>query len=251
MGAVMTGMATHGGIIPVGGTFFVFSDYMRGAVRVAALSEAHVVYSWTHDSVGLGPDGPTHQPIEQLAAVRAMPGLRVIRPADANETAQAWRIAVDSDGPTALILTRQDLPVLAETVERAAGGVARGAYVLSDPGDGAAQVVLIGTGSEVALCLDAARLLAEAGTRARVVSLPSWELFALQDDSYRDEVLPPGVPTLSVEAASTFGWERYADASLGIDHFGASAPGEVVLREFGFDPVHVAALATDLLTRGD
>jgi transketolase len=251
MGAVMTGMAMHGGILPVGGTFFVFSDYMRGAVRVAALSEAHVVYSWTHDSVGLGPDGPTHQPIEQLAAVRAMPGLRVIRPADANETAQAWRIAVDSDGPTALILTRQDLPVLAETVERAAGGVARGAYVLSDPGDGAAQVVLIGTGSEVALCLDAARLLAEAGTRARVVSLPSWELFALQDDSYRDEVLPPGVPTLSVEAASTFGWERYADASLGIDHFGASAPGEVVLREFGFDPVHVAALATDLLTRGD
>jgi len=224
---------------------------MLGAVRLASLSQAKVIYSWTHDSIGLGQDGPTHQPIEQLAAVRAMPGLRVIRPADANETAQAWRIAVDSDGPTALILTRQDLPVLAETVERAAGGVARGAYVLSDPGDGAAQVVLIGTGSEVALCLDAARLLAEAGTRARVVSLPSWELFALQDDSYRDEVLPPGVPTLSVEAASTFGWERYADASLGIDHFGASAPGEVVLREFGFDPVHVAALATDLLTRGD
>jgi transketolase len=251
MGGVMTGMAMHGGILPVGGTFFVFSDYMRGAVRVAALSEAHVIYSWTHDSVGLGPDGPTHQPIEQLAAVRAMPGLRVLRPADANETAQAWRIAVDSEGPTALILTRQDLPVLAETVDRAAEGVARGAYVLADPGDGPAQVVLIGTGSEVTLCLDAARLLAEAGTRARVVSLPSWELFALQDDAYRDEVLPPGVPTLSVEAASTFGWERYADASLGIDHFGASAPGDIVLREFGFDPVHVAALATDLLTRGD
>jgi transketolase len=247
MGAVMTGMAAHGGTLPVGGTFFVFSDYMRGAVRVAAISGAHVVYSWTHDSVGLGQDGPTHQPIEQLAAVRAMPGLRVIRPADANETAQAWRIAVDAEGPTALILSRQDLPILVETASLAAGGVAKGAYVLSDPADGPAQVVLIGTGSEVSLCLDAARLLAEAGTRARVVSLPSWELFAEQGDTYRHEVLPPDVPTLSVEAASTFGWERYADASVGIDHFGASAPGEVVLREFGFDPVHVAARATALL----
>ncbi|HEY5110133.1 MAG TPA: transketolase [Acidimicrobiales bacterium] len=247
MGAVMTGMAAHGGTLPVGGTFFVFSDYMRGAVRVAAISGAHVVYSWTHDSVGLGQDGPTHQPIEQLAAVRAMPGLRVIRPADANETAQAWRIAVDAEGPTALILSRQDLPILVETASLAAGGVAKGGYVLSDPADGPAQVVLIGTGSEVSLCLDAARLLAEAGTRARVVSLPSWELFAEQGDTYRHEVLPPDVPTLSVEAASTFGWERYADASVGIDHFGASAPGEVVLREFGFDPVHVAARATALL----
>ncbi|HEY4928694.1 MAG TPA: transketolase [Acidimicrobiales bacterium] len=248
MGGVMTGMAAHGGVLPVGGTFFAFSDYMRGAVRVAAISGVHVVYSWTHDSVGLGQDGPTHQPIEQLAALRAMPGLRVIRPADANETAQAWRTAVDADGPTALILTRQEIPILAETAELAPAGVPRGAYVLSDPGDGPAQVVLIGTGSEVWLCLDAARLLAEAGTRARVVSLPSWELFAEQGDSYRNEVLPPGVPTLSVEAASTFGWERYADDSLGIDHFGASAPGEVVLREFGFDPVHVAARATELLS---
>jgi transketolase len=250
MGGIMTGMAAHGGVIPVGGTFFAFSDYMRGAVRVAAISGVHVVYSWTHDSVGLGQDGPTHQPIEQLAALRAMPGLRVIRPADANETAQAWRTAVDADGPTALVLTRQEIPVLAETADLAPTGLPRGAYVLSDPGDGPAQVVLIGTGSEVSLCLDAARLLAEAGTRARVVSLPSWELFAEQDHAYRDEVLPPGIPTLSVEAASTFGWERYADDSLGIDHFGASAPGEVVLREYGFDPVHVAARATDLLSRG-
>jgi transketolase len=249
MGAVMTGMACHGGALPVGGTFFVFSDYMRGAVRVAAISGAHVVYSWTHDSVGLGTDGPTHQPIEQLAAVRAMPGLRVIRPADANETAQAWRIAVDADGPTALILTRQDVPVLESTAALAAAGVARGAYVLADPADGPAQVVLLATGSEVSLCIDAARLLAEAGTRARVVSLPSWELFAEQGGAYRAEVLPPGVPVLSVEAATTFGWERYADDSLGIDHFGASAPGEVVLREFGFDPVTVAARATALLER--
>ena len=249
MGAVMTGMATHGGTIPVGGTFFVFSDYMRGAVRVAALSRAHVIYSWTHDSVGLGQDGPTHQPIEQLAAIRAMPGLRVIRPADANETAQAWRVAVDGDGPTALILTRQDLPVLEATAELAPEGVARGAYVLADPGDGPAQIVLLGTGSEVSLCLDAARLLTEAGTRVRVVSLPSWELFAEQGTAYRDVVLPPGIPVLSVEAATTFGWERYADDSIGIDHFGASAPGEVVMREFGFDPVNVAARATALLGR--
>ncbi len=249
MGAILTGMATHRGTLPVGGTFFVFSDYMRGAVRVAALSQAHVVYSWTHDSVGLGQDGPTHQPVEQLAAVRAMPGLRVIRPADANETAQAWRIAVDRDGPTALILTRQDVPVLEATAALAATGVPRGAYVLAEPSDGTVQVVLLATGSEVALCIDAAALLAEAGTRARVVSLPSWELFAEQGAGYRDEVLPPGVPVLSVEAASTFGWERYADDSLGIDHFGASAPGDVVLREFGFDPVTVAARATALLER--
>ncbi len=249
MGAVMTGMAAHGGTIPVGGTFFVFSDYMRGAVRVASISQVHVIYSWTHDSIGLGQDGPTHQPIEQLAAVRAMPGLRVIRPADANETAQAWRIAVSGTGPTALILSRQELPVLDATAELAPDGVHRGAYVLSDPADGPAQVILLATGSEVCLCVDAARLLAEAGTRARVVSLPSWELFAEQERDYRDEVLPTGVPVLSVEAATTFGWERYADDSLGIDHFGASAPGEVVMREFGFDPVNVAARATALLQR--
>jgi len=249
MGAVMTGMAGHGGIIPVGGTFFVFSDYMRGAVRVAAISGAHVIYSWTHDSIGLGQDGPTHQPIEQLAAVRAMPGLRVIRPADANETAQAWRIAVDGDGPTALILSRQELPILEATAGLAAAGVPRGAYVFSDPGEGSAQVILLATGSEVSLCVDAARLLAEAGTRVRVVSLPSWDLFAEQGVAYRDEVLTAGVPVLSVEAATTFGWERYADDSLGIDHFGASAPGEVAMREFGFDPVTVAARATALLER--
>jgi transketolase len=222
---------------------------MRGAVRVAALSQAHVIYSWTHDSIGVGQDGPTHQPIEQLAAFRAMPGLRVMRPADANETAQAWRIAVDGDGPTALVLTRQDVPVLEATGTLAAEGVSRGAYVLADPADGPAEIVLIGTGSEVSLCVDAAALLAEAGTRVRVVSMPSWDLFAEQGGTYRDEVLTPGVPVLSVEAATTFGWERYADDSIGIDHFGASAPGDVVLREFGFDPVNVAARATALLSR--
>jgi transketolase len=246
MGGVMTGMAAHGGIVPVGGTFFVFSDYMRGAVRVAAVSGVHVIYSWTHDSIGLGQDGPTHQPIEQLAALRAMPGLRVIRPADANETAQAWRVAVKSDGPTALILSRQEIPVLAATAERAISGLPRGAYVLSDP-DAETRVVLIGTGSEVHVCAAAADLLAEAGVPARVVSFPSWELFALQPPLYRDEVLPPGLPKLAVEAASSFGWDRYADATVTIDHFGASAPGQVALDEFGFTPENVAARALDLV----
>jgi len=247
MGGIMNGMAAHGGILPVGGTFFVFSDYMRGSVRLAALSAMHVVYSWTHDSIGLGQDGPTHQPIEQLAAMRAMPHLRVIRPADANETVQAWRIAVDGDGPTALILSRQELPVLAETATGADPGVSRGAYVLREAANGPPQVILIGTGSEVHVCVAAADLLAANGVSARVVSFPSWDLFAGQSDGYRHEVLPHGVPRLAVEAASTFGWERYADATVGIDHFGASAPGEVALEEFGFTPQHVATEATSLV----
>jgi transketolase len=247
MGGIMNGMAMHRGTLPVGGTFFVFSDYMRGSVRLAALMEAKVIYSWTHDSVGLGEDGPTHQPIEQLAAVRAMPQLRVIRPADANETAHALRIAVDSDGPTALILTRQAIPVLRGTAD-AFDGVRRGAYVLQDPTGAAARVVLIGTGSEVSVCVDAAELLAEEGIPARVVSFPSWELFALQDQRYHDEVLPPGVPKLAVEAAASFGWAQYADASVSIDHFGASAPGAKVLAEFGFTGPNVADAARALLS---
>ncbi len=221
---------------------------MRGAVRIAAISGVHVIYSWTHDSVGLGQDGPTHQPVEQLAAVRAMPGLRVIRPADANETASAWRIAVDEDGPTALVLSRQDVPVLAETARLAPEGLAQGAYVLRHS-EGAPQVVLIGTGSEVHVCLAAADLLAAAGVRARVVSFPSWDLFADQPDAYRTEVLPPGTPRLAVEAATSFGWDRYADASVSIDTFGASAPGSVALREFGFTADNVALQATTLLAQ--
>jgi transketolase len=247
MGGIMNGMAAHQGILPIGGTFFVFSDYMRGSVRLAALSDMHVVYSWTHDSIGLGQDGPTHQPIEQLAAMRAMPNLRVIRPADANETAQAWRIAVDQDGPTALILSRQELPVLAETAALADPGVSRGAYVLREAEGGPPQVVLIGTGSEVQLCMAAADLLAANDVAARVVSFPSWDLFATQSDGYRNEVLPNGIPRLAVEAASPFGWERYADATVCIDHFGASAPGDVALEEFGFTPQHVATEATSLV----
>ncbi len=257
MGAMMTGMAMHGGVLPVAGTFFIFSDYMRPAVRLAALSDAHVVYSWTHDSVGLGEDGPTHQPVEHLAAMRAMPNLRLIRPADANETAHAWRIAVDSDGPTGLALSRQGVPVLKGTAE-AYEGVARGGYVLRDT-DGRPDVVLVGTGSEVHVCLEAAGLLASGsgsgsgsgGRRvaARVVSLPSWELFALQDDEYQDGVLPPDVPTLAVEAGASFGWERYADESVSIDRFGASAPGDQVLEHLGFTAENVAARAGALLDR--
>ncbi|MDA8342583.1 MAG: transketolase [Actinomycetota bacterium] len=246
MGAVMTGMAAHGGVLPVGGTFFVFSDYMRGAVRVAALSGVHVVYSWTHDSVGLGEDGPTHQPVEHLAALRAMPGLRLLRPADANETAQAWRIAVEADGPVALVLSRQKLPVLAGTAELAAEGVPRGAYVLAGAGE-TPDVVLVGTGSEVALCLAARDLLATGGIAARVVSFPSWDLFAGQAGAYRDAVLPPGVPRLAVEAGTSFGWERYADDSISIDRFGASAPGAEVMAHLGFTADHVASRARALV----
>jgi transketolase len=245
MGGLMNGLALHGGVLPVGGTFFNFSDYMRGSVRLAALSQAKVIYSWTHDSVGLGEDGPTHQPIEQLAAMRAMPGLRVIRPADANETAHAFRVAVEGGGPTALILTRQTIPVLEGTVDRAAD-TARGAYVLVE-GDDDPDVVLVGTGSEVSVCVEAAKVLDRQGVVARVVSMPSWDLFQRQPEDYQDAVLGLGAPVLSVEAAASFGWAQWAVDSVAIDHFGASAPGAEVLAEFGFTPDNVADRARELL----
>ena len=186
MGATMTGMALHGGVLPVGGTFFIFSDYMRPAVRLAALSGAHVIYSWTHDSIGVGEDGPTHEPVEHLASLRAMPQMTVVRPADANETAQAWRLAVEADGPIGLALTRQSVPVLDATAERAPAGVAKGGYILVDEsGPGPAQLVLIGTGSEVQHCVGAAKELEESGVSARVVSLPCWEWFEQQGEEYR------------------------------------------------------------------
>jgi transketolase len=245
MGAVMNGMAMHGGLIPFGGTFFVFSDYMRPAVRLAAISQAKVVFCWSHDSIGLGEDGPTHQPVEQLAAMRAMPGLRVIRPADANETVHAVRYAIESNGPTALLLTRQKVPVLEGTIDKAAE-VAKGAYILAwgaeDP-----DVILLGTGSEVQLCLAAADLLAVEGIFARVVSMPSWELFDEADEAYRISVLPAAIPTLAVEAASSFGWERWCDDSVTFDHFGASAPYEVVLERLGYTPENVAARVRQLI----
>jgi transketolase len=247
MGGTMVGMSRHGGILPVGGTFFVFSDYMRGSVRLSALSKTKVIFSWTHDSVGLGEDGPTHQPIEQLAAMRAMPNLLVIRPADANETAQALRAAVEHNGPTALILSRQSVPVLEGTAEKAEQ-LQKGAYVLSGE-DAGPDIVLVGTGSEVSVCVGAAPLLEAEGTRVRVVSMPSWELFEEQGEEYQRQVLGSGAPVLAVEAAASFGWSRWADATVSIDHFGASGPGAQVLAHFGFTPENVADHARALLRK--
>jgi transketolase len=248
MGSVMNGMALTGGALPFGGTFLVFSDYMRPAARLAALSRAKVAFVWSHDSVGLGEDGPTHQPVEHIMSLRAIPELTVIRPADANEVPPAWRVHLDDDGPTAIVLTRQKLAVLEGTRERAATGVPAGAYALVDEGDDGLDLVLIGTGSEVALCVAAHdALTATDGLSVRVVSMPSWELFAAQSDEYRDAVLPPGIPTLAVEAGVSLGWERYADDVVAIDHFGASAPGAEALARFGFNPEYVTARARALL----
>ena len=240
MGTAMVGMARHGGILPVGGTFFVFLDYMRPSVRLASLSRAKVVFVFTHDSVGVGEDGPTHQPVEHVATLRAIPDLQVIRPADANETVEAWKAAVGHDGPTALVLSRQGIPVCTD-----GSAVARGAGVVHDP-ESDPQVVLVATGSEVAVAIDAARQLGDLGIAARVVSLPSWDRLAREDPSYREELFPTGVPVLSVEAATTLGWERFADDSIGIDRFGASAPGDVVLDRLGINVDHVVRRARAL-----
>ena len=243
MAAVMNGMATHGGTLPVGGTFLQFADYCRPAIRLAAISEAKVIFSFTHDSVGLGEDGPTHQPIEHLMALRAIPGLRLIRPADANETAAAWQVAIEGTGPTVLALSRQSLPVLAGTDP---DGVARGAYVLSD-GGAEPDLVLLGTGSEVSVCVDAAEVLRDEDHTVRVVSMPSWDLFAAESFEYQDDVLPAGVPTLAVEAGVSLGWDRWADASVSIDRFGASAPGGEVLERLGYTAENVAERGRELI----
>ncbi len=245
MGSVLVGAAHHGGVLPFGGTFLVFSDYMRGAVRLAALSQAKCVFVWSHDSVGVGEDGPTHQPVEHVMSLRLIPDLPVIRPADGNETAGAWRCAVEGDGPVALVLSRQNTPTLPVGAEVAAEGVARGGYVVRDAED--PEVVLVGTGTEVAVALEAADALVAEGRSVRVVSLPCWEHFAAQDAAYRAAVLPRSVPTVSVEAGATLGWERFADASVGIDRFGASAPGGEVMRRLGITPDAVAAAARSLL----
>ena len=252
MGAAMNGMAAHGGIVPVSGTFFVFSDYMRPSVRLASLAKERVIYSWTHDSVGVGEDGPTHQPIEHLASLRAMPGLRVVRPADANETATAWAQALEHRGPTALVLSSQDLPVLEGTAGN--DGVRRGAYVLAEVGPEEVDLpdlVLVATGSEVSICVEAAATLAADDLRVRVVSMPCWEDFDEQDEAYQAEVLPGIVPTLAVEAGVTFGWDRWADEAIGIDRFGASAPGATVLHELGMSAEHVIEVARELLDEID
>jgi len=247
MGSAANGMAAHGGVIPFTATFLVFADYMRPPIRLAALSDLKVIFVFTHDSIAVGEDGPTHQPVEQLISLRAIPKLVTIRPADANETADAWRVAMTLKGPCVLIFSRQDLPVLDRSGAR--GTVADGAYIISGEGD--PDVVLIGTGSEVDLAVRAAGLLGEHGVRARVVSMPSWELFAQRDDAYRERVLGPiGTPRVAVEAGVTLGWERFVGergAVVGIDRYGASGPGSEVLKHFGFTPQRVAATALRVL----
>jgi len=251
MGSILNGLALHGGVLPYGGTFLVFSDYMRPPVRLAAMMELPVVYVWTHDSVWIGEDGPTHQPIEQLAALRAIPNLVVIRPADANETAGAWRVALERrDGPTGLVLTRQKLPVLFETNRSPAETVARGAYILADS-SGIPNVLFIASGSEVHVAVEARDLLAQKGVAVRVVSMPSWEIFDAQPASYRDSVLPPQVTArLAIEAGVTQGWTKYVGPAgdvIGLDHFGASAPYKVLMEKFGFTAETVVERALQLL----
>jgi transketolase len=243
MAASLNGMAAHGGVRPFGSTFLIFSDYMKPSVRLAALMGLPVIFIGTHDSIGLGEDGPTHQPVEQLAMLRAIPHLNVIRPADASETREAWHSALTrTDGPTIMALTRQKLPILDRTTLAPSEGARRGAYVLKDS-DGTPDAIVIGSGSEVHVALAAAESLNKEGIRTRVVSMPSWELFAQQDQQYRESVLPPGVrKRVSIEAAATQGWERWITddgIAIGIDHFGASAPGEKVMEEFGFTAQHV------------
>ena len=242
MAASLVGAARHGGVIPIGGTFLVFSDYMRPSVRLAAMSNAKCVFVWTHDSVGVGEDGPTHQPVEQIMSLRTVPNLRVIRPADATEVAGAWRLALASDGPTALILSRQDVPVLATT---SADRVADGAYALNEVED--PDIILVATGSEVALCVEAEKRLAAEHVRVRVVSMPCWEQFEALPVEAQDAVIDPDVPVISVEAGVTLGWDRYADLPLGIDRFGASAPGDIVLDQLGINVDAVVDAAFDVL----
>jgi transketolase len=248
MAAMVNGMALHGGLIPFGATFFTFSDYLRPSLRLAALMGAHSTFIFTHDSIGLGQDGPTHQPVEHLTSLRAIPGLTVFRPADANETAAAWREAIGLPGPAALVLTRQALPVLDPKQYPVSAGVAKGAYVLVDAPE--PDLALVATGSEVHLALQAARVLAKSGIRARVVSMPSWELFAKRTAEYRDSVLPPDIPTLAIEAGATLGWYKWVGRTgdiIGLDHFGASAPGEVVMERLGFNVENVVQRAQQLL----
>jgi transketolase len=250
MGSIMNGLAAHGGTVPFGATFLVFSDYMRPPIRLAALMGLHVIYVFTHDSIALGEDGSTHQPVEQLAGLRAIPRLIVIRPGDANETAVAWRVALATrEQPVALILTRQDVPTLDRAQFSAADGLQQGAYILADAPKGKPDLILIASGSELALIVEARRKLLEKQIRVRVVSMPSWELFEAQPREYRDAVLPPEVGArLAVEAGVSQGWHRYAGSRgdvLAVDRFGASAPGDIMMREYGFtvDNVYRRALA--------
>jgi transketolase len=252
MGGILNGMALHGGVIPYGATFLIFSDYMRPAIRLAAMMRRHVVYVFTHDSVGLGEDGPTHQPVEMLAALRAVPGLLVVRPADANETAVAWKLALERrDGPVALSLTRQSLPTLDRAAMGSADGLLKGGYVLADAEGGVPHAIVVANGSEVSLALAAQRLLQPEGCRVRVVSMPCPELFAAQPADYRESVLPRRLKArLAVEAAHPQPWYRWVgDAGdvLGLERFGASAPANRIFAELGFTPESVAERIRALL----
>jgi len=251
MGAAVNGMAAHGGVLPFSATFLVFSDYMKPAIRLGALSKLKVFYVFTHDSIAVGEDGPTHEPIEQLAGLRAIPGLTVIRPADATETAEAWAFAVAQNAPTLFALSRQHLPHL-DRAAATGGGVASGAYILSETHGDEPDVILIGTGSEVALCVKAQARLKELGVQARVVSMPSWEIFDRQTEAYRETVLPAKIrKRVTVEAGSSLGWHRWAldGTVIGIDQYGASAPGDEVLKNFGFTAEHVTSAALRLMGR--
>ena len=253
MAAAMNGMALHGGIIPFGGTFLIFSDYMRPPIRLASIMRQQVIYIYTHDSIGLGEDGPTHQPVEQLSALRAIPGITIIRPADATETAAAWKVAVEHrHGPVCLVLTRQKLAYIDRTKYASADGVAKGGYVLADAEGGKPDVVLMSSGSEVALIMTARETLAKSGIQARVVSLASHELFALASDEYRASVLPEGVPRVSIEAAHPMSWYRWVGSNgvvIGIDRYGASAPFETIYKELGLTVEKVVEAARGLLER--
>ena len=251
MGAALNGMALFGGVIPYGGTFLVFSDYMKPAIRLAALSHIPAIYVFTHDSIGLGEDGPTHQPVEHLAMLRAIPNLTVIRPADANETVVAWKIAVARrDGPTALVLSRQNLPTLDRSIVDDASELEKGAYLLSDFDDKEPELILMASGSEVALIYEAAARLAAKGVNVRAVSFPSWELFEAQDEAYRKALFPKNVQArVAVEAGAGLGWERYASTVISLDHFGASAPAEILFKNFGFTVENVIAKAQEALSQ--
>ncbi len=254
MGSILNGMALHGGVIPFGSTFLVFSDYMRPSIRLAAIMKLHLIYVFTHDSIALGEDGPTHQPIEHLASLRAIPGLTVIRPADANEAAEAWRTAIlHKEGPVALVMTRQVIPIIDRSRYTPAEELRRGAYILADASSDQPEVILLATGSEVHLALAAYEKLRAEGWRVRVVSMPSWELFEKQPEEYRNQIFPADVPVrISVEAGATHGWHKYVGSSgeaMGIDHFGASAPGKVLLEKFGFTPENIVKKAKELLNR--
>jgi transketolase len=253
MGAILNGMSAHKGIIPFGSTFLIFSDYMRPAIRLAALMELKVIYIFTHDSIGVGEDGPTHQPVEQLTSLRAIPRLIVIRPCDANETAEAWRVAIEiKNRPVALILTRQNVPVFDRDEHAPAEGLRKGAYIFSGMEYETPDIILIASGSEVHLAMETKKRLSSEKVKVRVISMPSWELFEAQPQEYKDYVLPKKIKArLTIEAGTTHGWQRYAGdsgACIGIDRFGASAPGNVVMREYGMNVDNIYRKAKEIIT---